>query len=92
MMFKGERDRSEAVHDVLSERKKDKKFFLPIDLTYYQGNKMCIDTLSCVLHNQARSLNRLKDWNRYVHFQQIAHVYPTFTAMRTTELNRNCDI
>ena len=42
MMFRGEGEggvSSKAVHDILSKRKKE-NFFLHIDLTYYQDNKM----------------------------------------------------
>ena len=33
-----------AVHEMFCLREKDKKIFLHIDLTYYQGNKTCIHT------------------------------------------------
>ena len=33
--------------------------------TYYQGNKMCIHTLPCVLYNQACSFNRKTGSNTY---------------------------
>ena len=74
MVFKGEGVRSKAVHDVLSKHKKDQKHFLHIDLTYYQGNKMCIHTLSCLLYNEACHLNRNTGTNIYMHFQQRVHV------------------
>ena len=37
----------------LSIKKDKKKNFLHIDLTCYQGNKMCIHTLPYALYNQA---------------------------------------
>ena len=58
----------------LSKHKKDKKNFLHIALTYFQGNKTCRHTYTvcCVLHNQPCSSTELRktETNMYIQIHQ----------------------
>ena len=65
MMFRGRGLGAKQFMAFSLSIKKTKNGFLHIDLTYYQGNKMCIHTLLCVFYNQACSLNIKNGTNMY---------------------------